>query len=450
MLPALFFLFSCEEPSEIGLDLNPNKGAISTHYVEIPLGTAQFYNDSIFSAVNVPIPFDPRSIAPVPIGRNSSPQFGEVSATAYSNIGLPRSTASIPTGAQADSVFLLLSYTNNIVGSTVGDQQVLNVYRLQEPIKPTDSLTQEVNGETVVGLQHQYYIFNSQEVAEPLGQITFDTSTVANNTLKIPLDQAFAQELLTKIAQSDSSFLNNQQAFDAFARGLAVVPGENNTFINTYNLVQSTINVYYQQNDSTKTLSFPLSPKTRSNRTYIQYPAYYHLDTDYSNTALSNIPEDMRGGQVVETTDDLVYFRTGVGLYPKIDFTALESFLTSDTLGTFVINQAFLEIDSVKAPSRVQAIPSQLKFYFTDTNNKRFAPVNGIDANAIRYVSNQQDTLYTYRANLLGQLEQYIQTSDSRYLQGMFYPGNTAPFSSFVTDPEHIKLKIYYTSLQED
>jgi hypothetical protein len=450
MLSALFFLFSCEEPTEIGLDLNPNKGAVSTHYVEIPLETSQYYNDSIFSAVNVPVPFDVKNILPVPIGRSSSPQFGELSATAYTNIGSP-GTANIPAGAQPDSAFLFLSYNSNYVGSSIDATQSLEVYRLQAPITPTSSTMRETSsGMDVSYLSFSYYAFEERELSEQVGQITFDTSEVADKTLKIPIDPAFAQELLTKVQQSDSTFLNDQQAFDAFARGLAIVPGEENTFVNTYNLVRSGISVYYQRNDTTRTLSFPLSPKNQSGTGYNQFPTYYHLETDYSNTALVNIPEGVRGRHIIETTDSLLYFRTGVGLYPKVSFTALENFLNSDTIGSLVINQAVLEIDSIKAAGENQPIPGQLGFFFTDTNNKLLTSVNPSEANAQRYVRNQQDTLYNYRANLVLQLEQYIRTTDPSFLQGRFQAGNTAPFTSFVTDPERIKLKIYYTSFKKD
>lgn len=448
MLPALFFLLSCEEPSEIGLDLNPNNGAVSTHYIEIPLETSQYYNDSIFSAVIAQS--DSRNITPVPIGRHSSPQFGELTASAYTNIGLPRNPGTIAAGVQVDSVFLFLSYSNSFLGEAAGLQQVLNIHRLQDPISPTDSVIRTINGEDFNSLRHQYYIFDQQELGEQLGQISFDTAEVANSTLKIALSQEFAQELLTKVQESDSSFLNNQQAFDAFAGGLAIVPGENNSFINTYNLVLSSMNVYYQQNDTTRTLSFPFTPKGRKGVTYEQFPTYYHLDSDYSNTALANVAEDTRGGQIIETTDNLLYFRTGVGLHPKVSFTALEDFITSDTIGAFVINQAVLEIDSVRALAKTQPLPGQLGFFFTDTNNKRLASVIPGEANAQRYVSNEQDTLYNYRANLVNQLEMYIQSMDDKLLQGMLYPGNAVPFSGFVTEPEEIKLKIYYTSLKED
>ncbi len=450
MLPALFFLFSCEEPSEIGLDLNPNKGAVSTHYVEIPLEISQYYNDSLFSAVNLPTSGKASDIIPVPIGRSSNARFGEVVASAYTNIGSPGATANIPAGAQPDSAFLFLSYNNSFIGSNIAGTQSLEVYRLQSPISPTDSTITQTDGKQSTRLKYYYYSFNSQELGEQLGQLTFDTSEVRNKTVKIPLDPAFARELLNKVQQSDSTFLNNQDAFDAFARGLAIVPGESNSFINTYNLFQSGISVYYQRNDSTRTLTFPLSPKTKAGRTYEQFPSYFNLDTDYSNTALANVPEGVHGGSVIETTDSLIYFRTRVGLYPKVSFAALESFLNSDTLGSFVINQAILEIDSIKASGADQPIPTQLGFFFTDTNNKLLSSVNPSEASAQRYVINQQDTLYNYRANLILQLEQYIQSTDPKYLQGRFQGGNTAPFTSFVTDPERIKLKIYYTSFKED
>ena len=445
MLPALFFFFSCEEPSEIGLELNPNMSAVSTHYVEIPLETSQIQIDSLLSSVTATATQTNQgrkvNFSPILIGRNSTPAFGDLRATAFTNISTTDSVPAVEAGASVDSVFLRLSYEQAFSGQAIDAGQSLQVFRLQDAVKPTAVVADTIK-------KYTYFTFNSEELAEQIGSISFDTSQVDNNVLKIALSSAFANEILEKLKSTPSTFAS-QEAFNDFIKGLAIVPGEENTFINNYNLHLSGIELFYGGN--TKPVSFPLIPRFlipgQGERTTL--PAYYHLETDYSNTALVNAPTDSRGTQAFTTTDGLLYFRSGVGLSPKISFSALESFINSDTLGTFVLNQATLEIDSVGATVEGAKVPAVVAFSLTDKNNKP-SEMFIFETKASQYVRNQQDTLFRYRTDLLPALEQYIQTKDERFLQGMYSLLNSSSLSGFIADPDHIRLKIYYTSLKED
>lgn len=445
MLPALFFFAACEEPSEIGLELNPNLSAVSTHYVEIPLETSQLRIDSLPSSVTAAIVQqgnqEQLSISPVLIGRTSNPAFGNLRASAFTNISTIDSVPAVASSASVDSVFLRLSYNNSFSGQNIDAEQSLQIFRLQETIKPTSIVADTIK-------RYRFFTFNSKEPAGQVGSIRFDTAQVNNNVLKIALSDAFASEILEKLKNNPSTF-SEQETFNEFIKGLAIVPGEENTFINTYNLHLSRIELYYGGN--VKPVSFPLIPRflipKQGERSTL--PAFYHLDADYSSTALVNAPTDSRGTQAFSTTDGLLYFRSGVGLSPKISFSALEGFINSDTLGTFVLNQAILEIDSVGTATEGAQIPPVVAFSLTDKNNtssERFI----FETKASQYVRNQQDTLFRYRTDLLPALEQYIQTKDESFLQGRYTLLNSSSLSGFIADPEHIRLKIYYTSLKEN
>lgn len=471
MLPALFFLFSCEDPSEIGLDLNPRQSAISTHFVELPVESSQLYIDSIRSAVprNAITSSGANPAQLIRIGRNADANFGELKATAFANFGAPSTVPSIPAGASADSAFLRITLQAAFLGTNIGATQELNIYRLPEPIRPKSKKVGEESG--VTELNFDYFTFDQQslEGAELIGQISFDTASLTSNVLKIPLTSAFANRVVRKAIEGDSVLFSDQLAFDEFMGSLAIVPGDANTFINDYNLFAPTTRIDIHHSGSSAALTFRFVPREQDKLLYVQMPVYFGLEEDLSNTPLANAPN---GGpkQVFEPTDNRLYFRSGTGFVPRFDFTAFHDFINSDTLGRFIINQAVLEIDSVIGSSDNLGIPSQLALFFLDENNNRIngvvtSPSAGIPVNATRFITNEEDTLFQY-TNSFGQqnnrevslergLEQYIQTGnaqagDENYLRSVLYPvGSMNSLRNFIAEPGKVTLKIYYTSLKE-
>lgn len=459
MLPALFLLFSCEEPSEIGLNINPNQGAISTHFVEIPVETSQIKADSVRSGVVRIFTQNASTTTPVYIGRASDPVFGALTAKAYTNIGVP--TTSLPTvasNAGVDSIVMRLAYDNNFVGEGISEEQSLHIYQLLEAIEPTSTIA-DVR-------QYNYQIFNSEPLGSQIGTSSFDTASVKNKTLHIPLNKAFGTEILDQL-KADTSVIRNQQAFNDFIGGLAVVPGQENTFLNNYLFPSSRIDLYY--GGKTTPISFPFLPGDAQtevvNQTgYIQFPTYYELETDFSGTPLENAAE-AGNREEFQTADNQLYFRSGVGLFPKISFPALEDFFNSDTLGNYIINQVVLEIDSVTDGEDNRQIPRQVHFYFVNENNARINGVTsptrgGVPLEIGMTVVNGQDTVlsYTNTVSKAGEdllflgLNQYIQTQNQDYLQGFLSNAPDSPNSllKFIAEPEKIKLGIYYTTINSE
>ncbi|WP_017733265.1 DUF4270 family protein [Nafulsella turpanensis] len=445
LLPALFFFFSCEEPSELGLELNPKGDAISTHYVEIPLETAQVHIDSIFSSSNI-IRNNAgviTSITPVYIGRNKSEDFGVLTATAYSNIGTLDSIPPVAASASLDSAFLRLRFGSSFFGDELSAAQTLTIYQLQDAIEPTSA----VDG----NLAYRYYTNDSEVLGEQIGQLTFDTSAVVNNTLSIPLSDLFASGILDQL-KADTTTFSTQAAFNEFIRGLAIVPGEENTFINSYSPALSKIDLYYG-GDSAR-VSFPLIPKEMEEETLLQLPAYYHLEADYSGTGLENVP--MYGyNEEFQTTDGQLYFRSSAGLVPKISYAAFRDLITADSLEGYriIINQAILAIDSIEANGPFQPLPSALSMNFVDGNNSPIPVVTRADLPVsleMRTFIAGQDTLFRYQGDLALALEEYALNANDHYLQGIVYPAGPSSLASFVTEPADITLKVYYTIIKED
>ncbi len=450
MLSALFLLFACEEPSELPLGISPKQGNISSHYIEIPVEAEQFRLDStVMSSLS-------SANTAIYIGRLTDPYYGKLAATAYTNVGALNTAPEIPAGTNLDSAYLTLTYNNNFIGRNLWATQSLKVYRLPQAIAENPVTTSG-------SLQHRYSINDSKptEGARLIGEVQFDTATVknhpvTNNIVWIRLNNDFAAELWQDLKDNPGTF-TNQEAFNQYLGSLAFVPGENNTFITGYSFQEATsgIDLYYGQS----AVSFEFLPKVREDkRAYAQYPTYYSLQADYSGTALEGI-EGQQANIPFQTSDNQLYYRSGVGLLPKISFPALEEFVTSTNLSNVVINSAVLEIDSIRRRTEINlTAPSQLSFYLVeDKNNNRFAGVNnetyaGAQLMGQQYITAQQDTLIRYRADIAEEIEYYFINKDSKYLQGMLYNGNTtspASLSGFIADPKRMVLKIYYTILEE-
>ena len=444
-MSALFFLFSCEEPSELGLELNPKEDLISTHYVEIPLETAQVRVDSVFSSSDVVRNSRGAisSITPTYIGRTTSERFGTLTATAFSNIGTLDSIPPVEESAGLDSAFLRPRFGSSPFGDDLAATQTLTIYQLQNAVEPTS--------ETDGAVAYRYYTKNTEALGEQIGQIAFDTSAVERSTLSIPLSDLFATEILEKL-KTDTSVFSTQEAFNEFIHGLAIVPGEENTFINSYSPAVSKIELYYG-GDSTF-VSFPLYPKTEEGEILRQLPTYYHLEADYSGTGLENI--SMYGyKEDFQTMDGRLYFRSTAGLVPKISFASFRDFITADSLEDYriIINQAILKIDSIETEGAHHPLPSSIALNLVGENNSLIPVVTRADFPVpfdVQPFITEQDTLFRYQGDLAPALDEYVLSRDDKYLQGIIYPAGPSSFASFVTQPADITLKVYYTILKED
>ena len=478
ILSALFLLFACEEPNELPLGISPKQGTISSHYIEIPVEATQIRIDEVMSSLST-------KNSLTYIGKMSDPFFGTVKATAYTNIGALKHSeipVDINENTEVDSAIISLNYSNSFLGSNISAPQTLKVYSLDSAIYPTSA-------PGVVPVQFKYNTKDARDLvkenAELIGEVTFDTSMVKNRTLRFHISKDFATSLLDKVKE-DTATISNQELFNKFIGSIAIEAGENNTFLNNYNLTSasSNIEIHYSTANGKKMFSFPFAQLGKVSETPETLPIYYSLETDYSGTALEGI-ESIPQNTPFQTPDNQVYFRAGVGLLPKISFPALEEFVNSNINSNVVINSAVLEVDSVqrRIDTNLPA-PPQFSFYLVeDENNSRLPKVMiqniqtymGGQMLPQPYVSTQKEELLRYKADIATEIETFInlfksETSgneDSKeesrnYLQGMFYNGfsannNPTPLwalpnnlYSVVADPNHIVLKIYYTTLEKN
>lgn len=465
LLPALFF--ACEDPTELGANLNPTSGNVSTHYVEIPVTLSQVRNDSILSSMR-------SGFSSLAVGKIEQQAFGTTRASIFTNVALPANTDIIPAGGannQLDSVKLQFVWNKNIYGTFITRPQVYQVYRLTQPIQETGRRTDVVRDTTVTYLSHDYYVSDRENLGELLGQLTLSISpefannldTTALNSsesrlLTLQLDGELAREFFNKLQTNEGGIRDSQQVLNDFFKGVAVVPEDGNTYLTSFNLADpnSGLFVYYKRGTESIAARFPFLHPTTRTLVYSSNPAYFGVEADRSGTPLANAA-DVFHMQEFEPLDGRVYFQGLSGLLPKLEFEGFKDLLLTQADGEVIaINRAVVEFDSVLAGNQRQPLPRGLELYFVDANNRRFptfSPIGGLERGITAVTPLTYDvgetTVNYYQSDVVSNLERYLVTGEDRYLQAILYPGDNYFYepNSFVIRPDQVKLKIWYTKL---
>lgn len=463
VLPALFFLFSCEDLNEIGSEINPDRQAISVQYLELPVESTQLsLRDSVLSSIRA-------NRASLALGRFQDPIFGTTSASIYANIGLPGSLPELDNNAVADSVVLELYYENQPAG-TVSGTQTFRVYPLSEPLAPTDTETVGSGDNETTLLSYNYSVdINPALEASSLGLLSFnrtqaqlDTLTGNARVVSSRLNKTLAEQLLTTLQNGDSVIRNDQRAFTELIGGLAIVPEENVSYTNSYrfvgggNLPASRLVLYYTQGTENRSLNFPFSPRQADALNYRSFPAFTGIESDYTGTPLLGFEDQPFKDEFVPASGK-VYYQPISGIRPRFSYQTYQDFINSDTLGLITINKAYLELDKMANQNTISELPgtrtpqanTELVASFLDNKNTFFA-IN--DQLAIRGYTQGSDTLYTYRLDVTPFLQAYLEQGNESFLNLVLSPVESELLSmrNAVIDPEQAKLKIYYSEYQLD
>ncbi len=364
-----FFLFffsvaafsACQEPTDIGLELQ-DENLIGTSYTDtltIETGTV-LLPDSIVSYRRPPV-----------VGQYADPALGTVSATTFTEVGIAGNNLSFGTDVVVDSMVMTLEYAG--LYGTTDNRLTLSVHQLAQGFDDRTS-----------------YFTNSQlpynETA--LGTTTFvpglvkkknstADSTVAQNKVRVRLDNAFASQIVSQAPYaSQESFVNQ-------INGLAIVPqGEPSRllFLN-YAADTSKITLYYKQNGSTEQLRYAF----KFNFADISY--FNRVTADRTGTAIAALQEK-RDYLPAAGTGDESFVQAATQLYTKIRIPHLAKL--REQQGNIIINRAEL-ILPIKNASRTDYLsaPPQMVLYRTNNNNQILKNVGGVSltVQANRYTS---------------------------------------------------------------
>ena len=443
------FLFSCDEISDVGINeiLSDKQNKISVKYIEIPLDASNIHYDSIRT-----------DDGELYFGRYNDPIFGETKAIAYTQFSSTISEVPQP-NVTTENYYLDLPNDSSNLDSAILYLKLFSYHGTDFVDEQEITLTQIEDTLFTTGLYlSNRYTPISEGNKGLLGFTRFLGRPNLDTTISIPIKKSYAEFLLNRIADgaSENELINQ-------LRGWALVPGDNNTLIVGFNLIddESKIVLYYNNpyplNDSP--IKDSLQYVFRFTSPLIKH--YSYIETKRENSKLSDI-DALGENQIFNTNDDLIYWQSSTGIYPFIDLKNFYTFI--DTVGSIVFNKVQLtmgpiennDFPYIKAPGR--AI-----YYFADSNNKINStgiytnPTNNaiLKDNAY-YGENTENAEYVYDSLFT---KSYIGSSTiffQEVIQGnispkklVVFPDNVSSFNQAVINKNSFILRVFYTDYKE-
>jgi hypothetical protein len=346
---SLLALASCEEPGDIGLNL-PGQNAVGTSYDKSRTITAStiVQPDSILAFQSNPIM----------VGQTSDGELGEVSAGQYTEVGLNGTAVEfdVTTGAQADSLVLVLAYSGYYNGDTTANLTV-NVNRLSENF--VDNNTYYTNtvltAPDLLGsktFKPKYYRTN---LSAKTGK---STKYAFSRMARIPLTttatgKAFADELLHKSFSSQEDFRLYWKGIVISATGKSIV-GFHTLPDSAGNLLGRVagINLYFTDKSGKHLVhNFALSG------------TYYYNSIKGNRTGVLNLK---KGEEALATlTNNITYTQENTGVKTRLTFPDLSALKPQQ--GKIYVNHADLIVPvkpgTINDNGKVNKAPEAIYLY---------------------------------------------------------------------------------------
>lgn len=294
------FLLACEDDNFLSLPADPSEQNLDFRSVRIPVPFSIVRQDSIDTSKPLPssglTDRDRRLLA----GRQTT-ALGVAEATAFMEFDVgPRSA--VGDSAAYQSLELELLYERSY-GATQEMRQSLEVRRL----------TQRFNDSLI-------FYYNSDNLAyadQALGTVTTSTKVSGGlDTLRFRLDNALGQAIFDLAQAGDSTVLSNSR-FREFLPGLALVPGADNSFVNSFDASRVRL-----------IMNFTDAQGEAKEHTFVVRRYFSQVTGDYAGTALAMLTES---GSRVAPPDGNLYLQSGAGIAPRIGFDSLLAFVRSQT-----------------------------------------------------------------------------------------------------------------------
>ncbi|GAB3320494.1 hypothetical protein GCM10027299_13810 [Larkinella ripae] len=327
MVALVAVLVACEEPKDIGLPPNTAIGVLYTDTLTVRTSTVQL--DSVITDRNIRL-FS---------GQYNDPVFGKLSAKTFAQLYV--ATGSFKTEGEMvyDSLRIGLGYAY-VYGDTNSVQDIY-VHRLTEDLDSTKRYTSASSA-----------AYSTQ----PLARLQIKPSALGEiKTARMP--DALGRELLDLSKGSGIT----QTAFEKVFKGIAIVPGANNTAVLGFNNNPNNMYLemfYHSSTDTTKKYSAGFYV-TRAK------PSFSQIKADRAATKLAglSVSRPLSGS----ATGGEAFVQIATGVTTKVSFPTLEN-LKKET-GRVAINRAELQF-FVKGGSPGGPIPSIMTLAQTNADNR--------------------------------------------------------------------------------
>jgi hypothetical protein len=449
---SLALITACEDPSDIGLDLqDDNKiGTFYTDTLTINTGTV-LHSDSIPA-------FKP---LPMPLGGYWDSALGNVLATAFTEVGLSGLDLEFGENPVADSIVLTLDYNTSVLyGVKQNAPLTLSVHRLTEGFN--DKKSYFTNSTMAYESQPLGTTVFQPKIVQKQGTAGGDSAIVA----RIKLDKSLAEEILSKSGQA---VLKDQFKFVEFFKGIAIVPSAQNSRVLMAVEPASSrtkITLYYRNGADKKEYSFFMGASN--------IRSFSRIVSDRSGTVLQGLqkyqflPSEQTGGET--------YVQAGTQLFTKLTIPYIKELKAKH--GNIVINRAELVLPVKTNSFATLETPTQLAIYETNATNKIFYTAKGepktvpVDQavalenysypNVLTFKKGATTGTGYYTVNITAYVQgilngkkanQSMLVTPAKLKQGPNGTGviirETVPFRAIITDTEQnpVRLRVYFSKL---
>lgn len=427
-VPIAAILSSCEDPSNIGLELDPNNNQIGVSYIEIPLSADVVQRDSIYTT----------NAGVVQYGRSENDFFGITEAIGYSRLFFNRDVARPREGARLDSVKLNISF-REVIAEELQTPKKLSIHLLQEQIQDKD-----------------YYTFDGLAYdPAPTFEATIDFRAKQDTIVTLPVDNAFTDLVFEELV--DGRYFGDIFSFREFLPGL-VFKGEDASF--STRVGNNTGLIFYYTNDGdTISRAYPIATGLN-----------FNLARHFTQTVIDRTGTPTEVVQEKNKAYNLGQYAGGkstYGMVMKLNTSPLDQFL--DTLENVTFNQVILEFGPLVSDTSANYPPQFLKMFFTNETNQILVRKDGLPMMVQQDGTQQVDLVtgepaYSDRPAILAHLRdeniyrQFLTSHMNAVYRGqiprrdfLLFPGTaqTDDFANslreYQVDQSKIKLRIFYS-----
>jgi len=328
----LFINTSCEEPSVIGLDIQPPSDLIHAQYTDtITIHAVSAREDSVRS--------DRTSM--YLLGSINDPVFGFSNASFATQIRLPASNITFPENITVDSVVLSITHKGFYGHDKYANPITIEVWELDEAIRidTTYYSNKSIQKKSLLG---------SRTLIPNLKDSIYIQGKKAPPQIRIKLDNQVGKNF---IEASNQNLLNNNNTFTDFFKGLYVVskPFTYGGTIYYFDLLSSFSNLTMFYHTPTDTTSFTFLINESSARFNMFHNDYGLADND--------LISQFNNQDVVQT--NYLFVQSMGGVKVKFSFPYIKSLIDNNSV---LINKAelVLPVNEADYTSNIYTRPHRL------------------------------------------------------------------------------------------
>ena len=341
----LFWILFCQIYS-CGFEADPENFSMGEDFVssEAALSVVDSFSASLSTVILDSVITSGTGVAWT--GSYTDEELGKISASSYFEVGLPESFDAEKKD-RYDSLTLVLYYTSGYYGDTLSRQQ-LHIVPLAEELDPGD-------------YEENFYNTSSVRLQNnPIGSRTFWPRPSADDSLRIRLSDNFGRELLDKIINKHDD-VSIEERFREYFKGIALVPGVENTAILGFSASDSTTRMvlHTTRPGSENTEVENVFPLTNDSYQFNKFTA------DRSGTSLDGL--DSRKKLPSASSENKTFVQSGFGVLTRVDFPSMQVLLELEQ--SYVLFKVELILIPEPGTYYELALPSEVVLYHTDKNN---------------------------------------------------------------------------------